>query len=68
MRLGDILSKLAREEPISGAEIETLRMLGNTLQNLIGLAMKVNPQSGDITDLRVGNVELLPTGLYGGIE
>ena len=66
MRLGDILSKLGRGEPLSGAEIETLRMLGNTLQNLIAFAMRVNPQSGDITELRAGDVELLPTGLYAG--
>jgi len=63
MMWGDLLAKVARGEPVSVAEAEEVRVIGNALQALTALASKVNPVTGDIIDLTAGSVILDNAGL-----
>jgi len=63
MSWGDILAKLAQGDMLSGGEIENLRLIGNTLDNLAGLASRVEPVTGAITALNAGPVFLSRDGI-----
>ena len=63
MRWGDILAKVARGEPVSGAESEQVRYIGNALQSLVAFSNKVNAISGDVKDLNAGGIRLDPDGI-----
>ena len=63
---GDLLARACSGRTLGAGEIQQVRMIGNALQGLIALASRVNPSSGDITELRAGNVRLANDGLYAG--
>ena len=63
MSWGDILKKIALGEVVTAGEAETLRLVGNALENLIGLASKVDPITGAISDLKAGPVTIDNRGI-----
>jgi len=62
MPFGDILERVANGTA-TPEEVAQLRIMGNALNNLIGLAAYVNPITGEITNLRAGPSTLTRDGI-----